>query len=124
MKLPLKLHQTLKITTMKNLLLSFAIVLTVGLGMAFTHSGTEHLKGYIGDSHCAEAKKDMGSQEARIQCVRKCMAGGAEAVLVSGDKVYKISNQKAVKKYAGKDVEVDANVNNDTIEVTKITAAK
>lgn len=109
---------------MKNLLLSFAIMLTIGIGMAFTGNGTEHLKGYIGDSHCAEAKKDMGSQEARIKCVNKCIKGGAEAVLVSGDKVYKISNQKAVKKYAGKDVEVDANVNNDTIEVTKITAAK
>ena len=110
---------------MKNLLLSFAIVLTVGLGMAFTHhSDTEHLKGYIGDSHCSMDKKDMGAEADRIKCVRKCMAGGAEAVLVSGDKVYKISNRKAVKKYAGKDVEVDANVNNDTIEVTKITAAK
>ncbi|HEY9001911.1 MAG TPA: hypothetical protein VIM89_11205 [Mucilaginibacter sp.] len=109
---------------MKNLLLSLAIVLTVGIGMAFTGNDTEHLKGYIGDSHCAEAKSDMGSQEARIKCVNKCMAGGAAAVLVSGDKVYKISNQQKVKKYAGKDVEVDANVNNDTIEVTKISEAK
>jgi hypothetical protein len=109
---------------MKNLLLSFAIVLTVGIGMAFTSNSPEHIKGYIGDSHCAESKSDMGAQAARIKCVQKCMAGGAEAVLVSGDKVYKISNQKAVKKYAGKDVEVDANVNNDTIEVTKIMEAK
>ena len=52
------------------------------------------------------------------------MASGAAAVLISGDKVYKISNQKAVKKFAGKDVEVDANVNDDTIEVTKIMEAK
>jgi|ERR1041385_6015964 hypothetical protein len=109
---------------MKNLLLSFAIVLTLGIGMAFTSNDTEHLKGYIGDSHCAESKKDMGAKADRIKCVNKCMAGGASAVLVSGDKVYKISNQKAVKKYAGKDVEVDANVNNDTIEVTKIVEVK
>jgi len=109
---------------MKNLLLSLAIVLTVGIGMAFTGNETEHLKGYIGDSHCAESKSDMGAKEARIKCVNKCMASGAAAVLISGDKVYKISNQKAVKKFAGKDVEVDANVNNDTIEVTKIMEAK
>ena len=109
---------------MKNLLLSFAIVLTVGMGMAFTRMDTQHLKGYIIDSHCAEGKKDMGATADRIKCVNKCIKGGAEAVLVSGDKVYKISNQKAVKKYAGKDVEVDANVNNDTIEVTKIMEAK
>ncbi len=109
---------------MKNLLLSFAIMLTVSIGMAFTGNDTEHLKGYISDSHCAASKSDMGATADRIKCVNKCIKGGAEAVLVSGDKVYKISNQKAVKKYAGKDVEVDANVNNDTIEVTKIAEAK
>ena len=109
---------------MKNLLLSFAIALTIGMGMAFTSTDTQHLKGYISDSHCAESKSDMGAKADRIKCVNKCIAGGAQAVLVSGDKVYKISNQKAVKKYAGKDVEVDANVNIDTIEVTKITEAQ
>ena len=109
---------------MKNLLVSFAIVLTIGLGMAFTRTDTQHLKGYISDSHCAEAKSDMGAKADRIKCVNKCIAGGAEAVLVSGDKVYKISNQKSVTEYAGKDVEVDANVNNDTIEVTKIMETK
>ena len=109
---------------MKNLLLSFVIVLTVSIGMAFTRPDVQHLKGYISDSHCAESKKDMGAKADRIKCVNMCIAGGASAVLVSGDKVYKISNQKAVKKYAGKDVEVDANVNNDTIEVTKIMEAK
>jgi hypothetical protein len=113
-----------KFNAMKNLLLSLAIVLTVGMGMAFTHMDTQHLKGYISDSHCAESKSDMGAKADRIKCVNKCIAGGAEAVLVSGDKVYKISNQKAVTDYAGKDVEVDANVNNDTIEVTKIMEAK
>ncbi|MDO3629109.1 hypothetical protein [Mucilaginibacter sp. BT774] len=109
---------------MKNLLLSFAIVLTVSIGMAFTGIDTQHLKGFISDSHCAEAKMDMGAKADRIKCVNKCIAGGASAVLVSGDKVYKISNQKAVTDYAGKDVEVDANVTNDTIEVTKIMEAK
>ncbi|HTD41103.1 MAG TPA: hypothetical protein VK671_10820 [Mucilaginibacter sp.] len=109
---------------MKNLLLSFAIVLTLGVAMAFTANDTQHLKGYIGDSDCAASKHDMGAQADRIKCVNKCIAGGATAVLVSGDKVYKISNQKEVIKYAGKDVEVDANVNNDTIEVTKIMEAK
>ena len=109
---------------MKNLFLSFAIVLTIGVGMAFTSNDTQHLKGYIGDSDCAAGKMDMVAQADRIKCVNKCIAGGATAVLVSGDKVYKISNQKAVMDYAGKNVEVDANVNNDTIDVTKIAEAK
>ncbi|MBV8391366.1 MAG: hypothetical protein JO080_16290, partial [Mucilaginibacter sp.] len=47
----------------------------------------------------------------------------ASAVFVSDDKVYKISNQKDVMDYIGKNVNIDANVNNDTIEVTKISEA-
>lgn len=109
---------------MKKLLLSLATVLSLGAAVAFTGNDTQHLKGYIGDSDCAASKSDMGAQADRIKCVNKCIAGGATAVLVSGDKVYKVSNQKAVLEYAGKNVEVDANVNNDTIEVTKINEAK
>jgi hypothetical protein len=109
---------------MKNLLLSFAIVLTVGAGMAFTHTGAQHMKGYIDDSMCASSKTPMCTPETRVKCATKCIANGAAAVFVSGDKVYKISNQKDVLDYSGKNVELDANVNNDTIEVTKIMEAK
>lgn len=109
---------------MKNLLLSFAIVLTVGIGMAFTRTGTQHMRGYIDDSMCASTKTPMCTPETRVKCAAKCIANGAAAVFVSGDKVYKVSNQKEVLDYAGKNVELDANVNNDSIEVTKITEVK
>jgi hypothetical protein len=59
-----------------------------------------------------------------VACVKKCLKSGASAVLVVGDKVYKIANQKAVLKFAGLDVEVDATVDGDTIQVTKIAAEK
>jgi len=108
---------------MKKYLLSGALVLAMAASFAFKPTG-EHLKGYISDSHCAASKTDMGAVADRIQCVNKCIKGGAEAVLVVGDKVYKITNQKAVLKYAGKDVTVDGNVTGDTIEVTKITNDK
>ena len=107
---------------MRNLFLSLAITLMVGIGMAFTHA--QHMKGYIDDSMCASTKTPMCTPETRVKCATKCIANGAAAVFVSGDKVYKISNQKDVLDYAGKNVELDANVNNDTIEVTKITEAK
>ena len=105
---------------MKKYLLSAGLVLAMAASFAF-NTTDEHLKGYISDSHCAANKTDMGSMADRIQCVNKCIKGGAAAVLVVGDKVYKIANQKAVLKYAGKNVIVDGSVTGDTIEVTKVT---
>ncbi|MBS1527012.1 MAG: hypothetical protein JST19_15260 [Bacteroidetes bacterium] len=106
----------------KNLLIG-VLALSVGALLSFKPSD-EHLKGYISDSHCAASKMDMGGPSARVACVKKCIKGGAEAVLVVGDKVYKISNQKAVTKYAGKNVSVDGNVTDDSIEVTSIKEDK
>ena len=106
---------------MKNLLLSFAILLTIGIGMAFTSTGPQHMKGYIDDSMCASSKTPMCTPETRVKCATKCIANGASAVFVSDDKVYKISNQKDVMDFIGKNVNIDANVNNDTVEVTKIS---
>ncbi|HWD86847.1 MAG TPA: hypothetical protein VG367_01890 [Mucilaginibacter sp.] len=108
---------------MKRYLLVFTMVLSMGALFSFKPAD-EHLTGYIADSTCAAAKTDMGSVDARTACVKKCIKGGAQAVLVVGDKVYKIANQKAVMKYAGKNVSVDATVNNDTITVDKISEDK
>jgi len=108
---------------MKNLILSFAIVLTVGTTMAFTLMAPQRMKGYIDDSMCASTKTPMCTPETRVKCATKCVANGAAAVFVSDDKVYKISNQKDVQDYLGKNVLLDANVNNDTIEITKISEA-
>lgn len=108
---------------MKKHLLLIAMILSIGALFSF-RAADEHLTGYIGDSTCAASKTDMGAPEARMSCVKKCIKGGAQAVLVVGDKVYKIANQKAVVKYAGKNVTVDAAVNDDTITVSKITEDK
>jgi hypothetical protein len=116
---------------MKKYLLLAAVVLSMSASFAFTTTNSfafktsdEHLTGYIDDSECAASKSNMSPGESRIACVKKCIKGGASAVLVVGDKVYKISNQKAVLKYAGKNVSVDGKVTNDTIEVTKVTEEK
>jgi hypothetical protein len=108
---------------MKKHLLLITMILSVGALFSF-RPANEHLTGYISDSTCAAAKTDMGSLDARISCTQKCIKGGAQAVLVVGDKVYKISNQKAVVKYAGKNVTVDGAVTDDTITVSKITEDK
>jgi len=108
---------------MKKYLLSFAVVLFISASFAF-RTDSVHLKGYIEDSTCAASKSQMTPLDSRVACVKKCLKSGASAVLVVGDKVYKIANQKAVVKFAGLDVAVDGTVTGDTIQVTKIAADK
>lgn len=108
---------------MKKFLLATAIVLFFGVSFASSIDGV-HLKGVIEDSTCAASKTQMSPMNSRVACVKKCMKNGAAAVLVVGDKIYKISNQKAVLKFAGLDVAVDGVVTGDSIEITKITAEK
>lgn len=107
----------------KYVVLVVALILSVSTTFASKVIDT-HLKGYIDDSHCAGSKTATCTEATRVNCAKMCMKTGAVAVLVVGDKIYKISNQKAVVKYAGKNVTVDGKVTNDTIEVTKVTETK
>ena len=108
---------------MKKILLSFAIVLFAGVSFGF-RDGAVHLKGVIEDSTCANSKSQMSPVDSRVACVKKCIKMGAKAVLVVGDKIYQIANQKTVMPYAGKDVVVDGTLTNDSINVSKIADAK
>jgi len=110
---------------MKKFILSAALAAGVCVSLAFS-TGETHLKGVIEDSTCAASKSQMGMGADRIACVKKCIKGGAKAVLVASDgTVYKIANQKLVMPFAGKDVNVDATVNKDaSINVDKISEAK
>lgn len=110
---------------MKKFILSAALAAGVCVSFAFS-GGETHLRGVIEDSTCAKSKSQMGMGADRIKCVKKCIKEGAKAVLVATDgTVYKISNQKLVMPFAGKDVNVDATVNNDaSLFVNKISDAK
>jgi len=108
---------------MKKYLLSGALVLLISASFVFKGDDV-HLKGAIEDSTCAASKTQMSPVNSRVACVKKCLKAGASAVLVVGEKVYKIANQKAVLKYAGENVSVDGTLTNDTIQVTKIAEDK
>ncbi len=105
---------------MKKYLLSGALVLFISASFAFK-AAEVHLKGVIEDSTCAESHTQMSPKDSRVACVKKCLKSGASAVLVVDGKIYKITNQKAVLKYAGEEVLVDGTVTGDAIQVTKIT---
>jgi len=108
---------------MKKYLLLLTIALSISVAFASKVSEI-HLQGYIDDSHCASSKTPICTPATRVNCANMCIKGGATAVLVAGGKVYKIANQKAVLKFAGKNVSVDGKITDDTIEVTKITEEK
>jgi len=72
---------------------------------------------YIIDKNCA-SKKGMWGNEA---CAKKCMGGGAPAVLVTEDgTIYNIANQDKVKDQAGKKVTVTGKMDGNTITVQDV----
>jgi hypothetical protein len=107
---------------MKKYLFLLITVLSVGTTYAFNLKADEPLTGYIGDAMCAGKGKANTADHAA--CAIKCIKGGSAAVLVVGDKVYKISNQDKVLKYAGKKVTVEGKVTDDSIEVASVADAK
>ncbi len=105
---------------MKKLGAMLVLVCMVSLlafaGSAKGKSGT--WTGWISDEKCG-AKVDAA-------CAKKCVEGGQKAVFVDEkDKtVYPISNQDAVKSHAGEHVTVKGTMDNNTLTVANVTAAK
>ncbi|MGH9452561.1 MAG: DUF5818 domain-containing protein [Terriglobia bacterium] len=102
---------------MRNKLFMLGVAFLVSGCMAFaatTYSGT------VSDSNCGV--KHAHPSTAAAQCVAKCVSGGAQYVLVSKDKVYKLDSQDKFADYAGKYVRVKGTLNGDTIAVDSVEA--
>ena len=96
-------------------------LLAASLLFAFS-AMAESLSGYIIDKNCASKPAMLGNEA----CAKRCIKGGAPAVLVSGDKVYEIdadSQAKAIE-HAGHKVKVDAKVDGDKIMINSIEMEK
>jgi hypothetical protein len=100
----------------KKILATAALFLSLSASTAFA----ETLKGMINDEMCATKHKPGNA--ADMECAKKCVKGGSPAVLVVGDKVYKIDNQDAVKDHIGDTVTVTGKVTGDTIHISKVKA--
>lgn len=85
-------------------------------GMSFAASVT--VRGHVNDAKCGT--------KVNATCARKCIAGGAAPVVVSdnGNKLYKVANPAALKKYAGDHVAVRGSVKGDTITVSSVKVLK
>ena len=83
------------------------------------------LTGTIGDSLCGASHKDMGRKMTDRECTQACTAKGAQYLLVSDGKVYKLSNRDAdLKTHAGHVVNLTGDVKGDAIKVFKVEMPK
>ena len=97
---------------MKRGFVIFALAAGVSLG-----ARAADFTGYVIDETCA-SKPAMKGNEA---CARKCIKGGAPAVLLTADsKVYKLDDQTKAVEHAGHKVVVAGTLAGDTIKVESI----
>lgn len=78
--------------------------------------------GYISDSKCGKTHVDASQKS--IDCVKKCVDGGAEPVFVVGDKIYHINGADKVKDHLGHKVIISGAKNGDTISIKSLKMAK
>lgn len=101
----------------KTVLLLLASCLPLGAAGPTTFVGT------ITDDMCGNDHKMMNiSPDSK--CVLECVKGGSKFALVSGGKVYKLSDQQKPAKFPGQKVTVTGTLAGDTITVTSVAAAK
>lgn len=82
------------------------------------------MTGYISESHCGAAHSSPTA--ANTACVKKCLGGGSDPVLVSDGKVIKIdaaSKDQAVA-HAGENVTISGTMNGDALKIDSIEKAK
>lgn len=102
-----------------------ALLLAASLSPAAFAAG-KSFTGKVSDSMCG-AKHMEGGDDA--SCTRTCVSKGSKYALVVGDKVYTLqTNDKAaldqLNSLAGENAKVTGTATGDTIEVSKVAAAK
>jgi hypothetical protein len=80
----------------------------------------EEFNAYISDSKCgAKHAADMNAK-----CVNGCIKGGATAVAVVGDKVYKLDDASKVADHYGHKVIITGKADGDTLKVEHVKMAE
>ena len=100
------------------------LVMAAGLTLSAFAAKAETFTGTVSDSMCGA--KHMGDPAA---CTRACVGKGSKYALVVGDKVYTLeTTDKAaldtLDKQAGAKATVTGTAKENTIEVSKVEAAK
>ena len=99
--------------------ISMAVIATFLATSAWAAEQT--LSGTISDSMCGVSHKGMATKMTDRECTQLCASKGAQYVLVSDGKVYKLMNHDAdLKTHAGHMVNLTGDVKGDAIRVSKI----
>lgn len=96
------------------------LIAAVTLFVSFSAASAfaETWQGTVSDSMCS--KKHVEGTKDDVACVESCMKGGDHAVLIVGDKIFKIDNQDAVKAHWGHKVTVSGTLTGDTIHIDNV----
>ena len=111
-------------STRKAALILATLVLAATCAISALAAKAETFTGEVSDSMCG-AKHGMADKAA---CTRACVKKGSSYALVVGDKVYTLQADEANKgkldKLAGEQAKVTGTSSGDTIQVSKVMAAK
>ncbi len=105
---------------------ALAVIVLCGFGLVtLAAAASQTYTGEVSDSMCG-AKHAMGDKAA---CTRACVKKGSSYALVVGDKVYTLKtedkkNLAELDKLAGTNAKVTGSAEGDTINVSKVAAAK
>ena len=111
---------------MSKLLASVALAVSV-LASSAAFAADKTWTGMIGDSKCGVNHKSAQEHNANLtdrDCTEACIKSGADYILSSGGKVYRLENQKdpALAENAGKTVMVTGTLKGNTITASRIVA--
>jgi len=102
---------------MKTILIAFA---SAALMMA---AASKTFTGVITDAMCGK-DHSMMNVKPDAKCVTECVKMGSKYALIVGDEVYELSGAKIPEKFAAQKVTVKGTLNDKTIQVESVTAAK
>ena len=101
------------------------VSLLIGLALAFSmlapalagEQGEQvELSGWITDEYCGKANANAEGKGCALACAKK----GAQLVLYSNEKIYKLSDQEGAKQHVGHEVVVHGVLAEDgTVKVSK-----
>ncbi|HEY4045711.1 MAG TPA: DUF5818 domain-containing protein [Acidobacteriaceae bacterium] len=96
--------------------------LAFGVQMLSAQS-SQTIHGFVSDSRCGTAHSSPSA--AASKCIKGCLKGSSEAVVVSDGKVYHLKGKTGqVGKYAGENVTVTGTVDGDTLTVDSVSPEK
>jgi len=99
----------------KTLLLLLAGALIVLMASVSFAGDAQTVNGWVSDSKCGV----KGAREGSAECTKKCIEGGASAVIVTDtdQKILTVANPEAVKEHYGHHVAVTGHVDGDKIHI-------